>query len=82
MAGRQVQPRTVACTDQIMAVLRDSGTFMTTGEIMEAIGGNEGTSYIYQILKREERYGTVECMKPGLSRNSPVVWRRTDAAPH
>ncbi len=72
--SKQVQPRTIACTDQILAVLRDCALPMTTKEIMEAIGGREGTSYIYQILKREERADRVECMKVGPARNDPVVW--------
>jgi hypothetical protein len=71
----QIQTRTIAATDQIMAVLRDNGAFMTTGEIMEAMGGQEGTPYIYQILKRQERFGLVEHMKVGQHKNGSVVWR-------
>lgn len=68
-----IQPRTIAATDQIMAVLRDRGVPMTTREIMDAIGGNEGTSYIYQILKREERANRVRCSKIG-QRQPVVIW--------
>lgn len=76
----KIQPRTIACTDQIMAWLFDVGPerYVTTKEVMEALHGQEGTSYISQILRREEAAGRVISMKPGPNGNSPVLWRMSD----